>query len=247
MFRRMRERREQRERAEAAERLAAEAASLEGQATEMASLVEALSRPESLWDETGGDCPVVTKRGEEVIGVYTGVSLVELRSRKLAYKGASHGLSIRVAKGVYYRPSVHSGAISETVDEWKVLDENGTLVISNQRAVYTGRRFSREFPFSKLLSWGTELDRSSFSTPSYLVTLPVSSRVRTSAVGFPAGGNEQFRDHILCVLQCGIAMFNGTHEDFIHRLESDLEELRSAAKAKSREAAENSLSARGQA
>ena len=229
--------------AEAAARLAAEAASLAGQAAEMASLVEALSDPRSLWDEASGDSPVVTKRGEEVIGVYRGVTLVELRSRKLSYKGASHGLSIRVAKGVYYRPSVHSGAISETVDEWKVLDDDGTLVISNQRAVYTGLRYSREFPFAKLLSWGTELDRSSFSTPSYLVTLPVSSRVRTSAVAFPSGGNEQFRDKLLCVLQCGIAMFNDTHEDFINRLRSDAEELRSAARAKSREAAENSLSA----
>ena len=246
MFRRMRQRREQRERAEEAERLAAEAASLEGQAAEMDSLVEALSRPDSLWDETGGNCPVVTKRGEEVIGVYTGVSLVELRSRKLAYKGASHGLSIRVAKGVYYRPSVHSGAISETVDEWKVLDDGGTLVISNQRAVYTGLRFSREFPFSKLLSWGTDLDRKSFAKPMYLVSLPVSIRVRTSAVGFPALGNDEIRDRLLCVLQCGIALHNGTHDDFIGRLGADVDDLRSAARAKSREAAEKALAAQAQ-
>ncbi|MCY4621322.1 MAG: hypothetical protein OXD34_05730 [bacterium] len=241
MFLRMREKRRQREKAEQIKRLATEAESLERQAVNLASLVDALSEPQSLWDETAADCPIVTKRGEEVIGVFEGVSLVEMRSRKLAYKGTSYGLSIRVAKGVYYRPSMHSGAISQTVDEWKALDEDGTLVISNQRAVYTGMRFSREFPFAKLLSWGADLDRSSFSSPAYLVSLPVSSRVRTSAVAFPAGGNADVRDRLLSVLQCGISLFGGTHDDFIRRLRSDVEDLRSRSEALSREAAEAAL------
>ena len=241
MFRRMRERRRQRERAERAVRLEAEAASLEQQARDQASLADALSEPQSLWDETGADCPIVTKRGEEVIGVFEGMSLVEMRSRKRTYRGTSHGLSIRVAKGLYYRPSMHSGAISETVEEWKVLDQGGTLVISNQRAVYSGLRYSREFPFAKLLSWGTDLDRSSFSSPAYLVSLPVSIRVRTSAVAFPADGNDRYRDNLLSLLQCGISLFNGTHGDFIRRLRSDVDDLRSRSLALLREAAEKSL------
>ena len=248
MFSKRKERKRQRELAEEKARLEAEATALESEAASkaqearnLASLVEALSHPESLWDESGPNCPIVAKRGEEVIGVYDGVSLVEMRSRKLAYKGTSHGLSIKVAKGIYYRPSMHRGAISETVDEWKVLDEGGTLVISNQRAVYTGMRYSREFPFSKLISWGADLDRSSFKAPCYLVSMPVSTRVRTSAIAFLVAGNESFHEKLMSVLQCGISLHNDTHEDFIHRLRADVEDLRQRSKELSREAAEKAL------
>ena len=241
MFGRMREKRRRAAAVAEVTQLENEAVSLEQEASGLSSLIDALSRPELLWDEGGADCPIVTKRGEEVIGVFEGVSLVEMRSRKRTYKGTSHGLSIRVAKGVYYRPSKHSGAISETVDEWAVLDDDGALAISNQRVVYTGMRFSREFLFSKLISWGTELDRASFSQRVYLLSLPVSTRVRTSAIAFSAVGNDEFRDYLLSVLQCGISLFNDTHEDFIRRLRSDVDDLRSRSKALSQQAAERAL------
>ncbi len=230
MFRRFREKKEQ-------ERAARERAALEAQASELSvradsigKLAERLAEPARLWNEADPDCPIVAKRGEEILTVFTGVSLLELRTEKRSYRGTSHGLSIRVAKGVYYRPGMHSGNITETAEVWKPLDMQGEMVITNQRVVYAGTRYSREFPFAKLLSWRLALEKQALDQPHYLVTLPVSIRVRTSAVAFPASVDEDFKDTIISVVQCGISLYNGTHEDFIRQLHADAADLRTQAK-----------------
>ena len=103
------------------------------------------------------------------------------------------------------------------------------MVVTNQRVVYAGSRYSREFPFAKLLSWGLTLEGNALGSPHYLVTLPVSIRVRTSAVAFPSSLDDETREVLVSVIQCGISLYNGTHDDFIERLRSDAADLRSEA------------------
>ncbi len=229
MFRRFREKKRQ-ERA-AQERAAAEerASELAARAENIDKLANQLAEPARLWNEADADCPIVAKRGEEMLTIFEGVSLLESRTRKRTYRGTSHGLSIRIAKGVYYRPGIHSGNITESAEVWTPLDTKGAMVVTNQRVVYTGDRYSREFPFAKLLSWRLVLDRQAFERPHYLINLPVSTRVRTSAVAFPASVDEEIKDIIISVVQCGISLYNGTHEDFIRRLHADAADLRKQA------------------
>ena len=230
MFRRFKEKREraQVERRRAA--LEAEASELAAKADRVDRLADLLAAPAEIWDETGPGSPIIAKRGEEFLQMFRGVSLVELRTQKRNYRGSSHGLSIRIAKGVYYRPGIHAGSITETGEVWKPLDEGGDMVITNQRIVYVGTRYSREFPFAKLLSWGLALEREALGSPHYLVTLPVTIRVRTSAIAFPAAVDDDSRERLVSVVQCGIALHNGTHEDFIRHIRSDVSDLRSQAR-----------------
>lgn len=240
MFHKRRERKERKERervAQERERVAqkraareAEASALAAKADRIGRLADQLADPAGLWNEASPDCPIVAKRGEEMLTVFSGVSLLELRSQKRTYRGTSHGLSIRIAKGVYYRPGIHSGSITETTETWKPLDTGGDMVITNQRVVYAGTRYSREFPFAKLLSWGLTLEKKALDRPQYLVTLPVSIRVRTSAIAFPSTVKEEIKDLIVSVVQCGISLYNGTHEDFLQQLQADAADMRSRAR-----------------
>ena len=226
----LRRRREKKRLAEAARKRAAleeEAADLLRKAESNSELATLLSDPASMWDESSSNLPIIPKRREEVLFVLRGVSLVELRTVTRSYKGTSHGMSIRIAKGVYYRPGMHAGKITDSSEEWKVLDAGGDMVISNQRIVYTGSRNTREFPFAKLVAWGLELERNAFNTPQYLITLPVSSRVRTSAIALSAAAEDQTREWTLSIIQCAISLYNDTYDDFMHQLREDIRDLRS--------------------
>ena len=46
---------------------------------------------------------IVPKKSEELLHVVDGAELVEIKSRKINYGSTSHGLSIRIARGVTYR------------------------------------------------------------------------------------------------------------------------------------------------
>ena len=98
MFRRIRERRDRARAAERRATLEAEASGLDARAGTVGRLADLLADPAALWNEAGPECPIVAKRGEEVLFLFEGVSLLELRTQKRTYRGTSHGLSIRVAE-----------------------------------------------------------------------------------------------------------------------------------------------------
>lgn len=58
----------------------------------------------------------------------TGAELVEIESRKINYGSTSYGVSIRIAKGVTYRPSVSRGSMQASEEVPTVLDQ-GTLLL----------------------------------------------------------------------------------------------------------------------
>lgn len=76
--------------------------------------------------------PVVLKRGESIQWIFNNVSLREQRTR-ISYEGGSHGVSLRIMKGVSYRVGAHKGNRVENVEMVTVGD--GDLAISTS-AVY---------------------------------------------------------------------------------------------------------------
>ncbi|MDE0131005.1 MAG: hypothetical protein OXM62_06120 [bacterium] len=190
-------------------------------------ILDQLADYKSIHDERSGNLPIVPKRGEEVISVISGTELVEMRSRKRTYKGSSHGLSIKVMKGVYYRPSVHQGAIQETVEEWHPLDSGGDAVITDRRLVYAGENHTREFYWSKLVATQTADWRG-----YRLIVLPVSNRVRSSAIV----ADSESAELVMMLIQCAVAIYQEDHGAFIEQLAEDTETLRRDADEADREA-----------
>ena len=208
---------------------AAEMAEREREARLRAGLLEAvldlLHNYEEAYDESGGDLPIVTKRGEQVVSVGDGYSLVEARSRRVRHKGRSHGVSIRIAKGVWYRPTVHTAESVVQSEELVLLDE-GEMVITDRRVVFAGNRQTREFRFSKLMAMRPSFDPFTFTVPVDRLLLPVENRVRTSGLAWPRARNERRLEIVTALTNFGVALGRGDSAEYLARLEQDLRAAR---------------------
>lgn len=77
------------------------------------------------------------------------------------YVGGSSGFSFRITKGVYYRVGSYSGHPVTTTEMAKV--DEGNLVITNQRIVFTGKRKSLVIPYKKLIGFNLYSDAIQFN------------------------------------------------------------------------------------
>lgn len=66
------------------------------------------------------------------------------------YRGGSHGVSFRIARGVSYRVGASRGRMHVVGTELQTQDE-GTLTVTSHRAVFAGTRKTVEISFAKLL------------------------------------------------------------------------------------------------
>ncbi len=194
----------------------------EEECAELADEIEAYRSHEDLADESDpAECPIITKRGEEVLLVCNGPMLTETRrAPKTRYGGHSHGLSIKITKGVYYRPSVHRGAITEAPEETRIIDGKdgeGVFVVTNQRAVFRGNLHTREFRWDKLVSVSPEQVGS-----SWVVMMPVENRQRVSGVYV---GTSSTADFVMRRILFGVALQQDRGDEFIERLEDELATL----------------------
>ncbi|MCY3586368.1 MAG: hypothetical protein OXG76_11830 [Acidimicrobiaceae bacterium] len=196
----------------------------EDECTELADEIEAFRSYEDLADETDPECPIITKRGEEVLLVCHGPMLTETRrAPKARYGGSSHGLSIKIAKGVYYRPSVHRGTVEQAPEETRVIDGDdgdGVFVVSNLRAVFRGNLHSREFRWDKLVSVSPEQVGG-----SWVLMMPVENRQRVSGVYV---GTSSSADFVMRRILFGVALHQDRGDEFIDRLEGELADLQAS-------------------
>ncbi|MCY3894522.1 MAG: hypothetical protein OXF65_14650 [Acidimicrobiaceae bacterium] len=196
----------------------------ENECTELADEIEAFRSYEDMADETDPECPIITKRGEEVLLVCHGPMLTETRrAPKARYGGSSHGLSIKIAKGVYYRPSVHRGTIEQAPEETRVIDGDdgdGVFVVSNLRAVFRGNLHSREFRWDKLVSVSPEQVGG-----SWVLMMPVENRQRVSGVYV---GTSSDADFVMRRILFGVALHQDRGDEFIDRLEGELADLQAS-------------------
>lgn len=82
-----------------------------------------------------GDLPFNFQKSETLIWVFVDVNYYEQKTRK-QYVGASQGLSIRVAQGVYYRTSAFKGKPIETTET--VHSGYGFLAVTNKHLYFGG-------------------------------------------------------------------------------------------------------------
>ncbi|MCY4494727.1 MAG: hypothetical protein OXB92_12800 [Acidimicrobiaceae bacterium] len=170
--------------------------------------------PAGAYDEREG-CPIIPKRHEEVIGIVSDTGLVEVKAGRVEYRGGSSGVSFRVAKGVTLRTGAHKGTAYREPEMPRVLCAGGTLVITNQRAVYVGPKYTREFVWAKLLAF-TE----GYGEGGTSLLMPVENRQKTS--GVLVGGSY---DYVVARCEMGVAAQRGTLPQLIAELEEELEAL----------------------
>ena len=101
-------------------------------------------------DNTEG---IILKNGETVHFV-DGAILKEMRSVSVGYSGGSQGVSIRIAKGVYYRVGGTRGHIMK--EDQLVQTSMGIFLITNQRIILKPSSVeykSLEIPLNKIFSY----------------------------------------------------------------------------------------------
>jgi len=90
------------------------------------------------------------QKTEKIAYVFQGVEYHTLRTIRL-FSGVSHGLSIRVMKGVYYRPSVFKGTPVENTQV--VSGGKGTLAATNKNLYFIGPLKSMRIPYAKIITF----------------------------------------------------------------------------------------------
>lgn len=76
----------------------------------------------------------------KILGTHT-------RTRRVGYSG---GPSFRIARGVYWHAS--SYASTPVRESYTAVDDDGRLVVTNERLIFVGQRNSFSWPLSKILS-----------------------------------------------------------------------------------------------
>jgi hypothetical protein len=117
--------------------------------------------------EAGGDLPVgkapniILQKGEECHRSIPG-ALYEERVVRSTYQGDSHGVSIRIMKGVSYRVGAHRGQIQS--ERALVPVSDGQFSVTNKRLIFSGNKKSNATAYLKLLDLQVYADAIQYST-----------------------------------------------------------------------------------
>ncbi len=143
----------------------------------------------------GTDYGIVLKSGETALFADT-CRLIEPRKRRGYSSGRSSGVSVRIAKGVWYRTGSYRGTYVPGPELQTSVDV-GRAVITTSRVIFTGSKTTREWRFDKLVVFDVEGDA---------VLIHVENRQKVSGV-VPDRGSAEFHAYLavaVAAAQCGI-------------------------------------------
>lgn len=100
--------------------------------------------------KTDGNLPFNFQKNEKVIWVFQNVEYYEQKKRT-QYVGRSQGVSIRIAKGIYYRTGAFKGERVETHET--IHTDTGILGITNKHIYFTGDDKSFRIRHDKIVSF----------------------------------------------------------------------------------------------
>jgi hypothetical protein len=112
-----------------------------------------------------GDNPIQLQKDETVIWKFSPASFFEIK-KHVSYVGTNRGVSLRIARGVYYRTGSHQGQRVEHEDLTLVAD--GELAICSKNIYFLSGARAVRIPLAKIisvnvLSDGTEIFKDSAS------------------------------------------------------------------------------------
>jgi hypothetical protein len=97
-----------------------------------------------------GDLPINFQKSEKLIWAFSSADYLEDKIRR-SYVGTSHGVSMRIAKGVYYRTGSFRGHPVERTE--RVHLDSGVVAITNKHIYFSGPRKSLRVPYLKIVSF----------------------------------------------------------------------------------------------
>lgn len=97
-----------------------------------------------------GSLPINFQKDEKIVWVFHNSQYLEDKTRR-QYVGRSHGVSVRIAKGVYYRTSSFKGHAVEYTE--RVHLDTGLVVITNKNIYFAGSQKSLRLPYGKIVSF----------------------------------------------------------------------------------------------
>ena len=105
--------------------------------------------------------PIILGKGESVLWVYNDVKCFEEKVKR-EYISNRGGLSFRICKGVYYRPS--TGRMKPVAHSYMNLEGTGNLYVTNKHLIFNSPTKGVKIPYTKIIgvspySDGIELNR----------------------------------------------------------------------------------------
>lgn len=97
-----------------------------------------------------GNLPINFQKGEKIVWAFADSKYLEDKTRR-HYVGGSHGVSVRVMKGVYYRVGAFKGHPVETTE--RVHIDTGWVVVTDKNIYFAGPRKSVRLPYGKIISF----------------------------------------------------------------------------------------------
>ncbi len=96
------------------------------------------------------DHPFNLQKNEKLVWAFRGVQYIETKTKR-ERRGTSHGLSIRVARGLYYRPSTFKSRVHEWDENVHV--DTGTLGITPKHLYFSGPGKSFRVRYDKIVAY----------------------------------------------------------------------------------------------
>lgn len=96
-----------------------------------------------------GNSPFLLEKGETIIWIFQNVEFYEQRT-KTSFEGKSQGISIKIAKGVYYRTGHFKGNPITTTQMTLIAD--GMFALTNKNIYFASTSKNFKTPYSKLIS-----------------------------------------------------------------------------------------------
>lgn len=97
-----------------------------------------------------GKIPINFQIGEKVVGFFVDSEYLEDKVIR-EFVGRSHGLSIRVMNGVYYRVNAFKGRPVEHTERLHI--DTGMVVLTNKNIYFVGPKKSIRLPYQKIVSF----------------------------------------------------------------------------------------------
>lgn len=155
-------------------------------------------------------------RDEHVIAMMSGAALMESRRGPSEFRGGALGVSLRVTDRVSVRPTGFRGRSVPGEEAPTVIDE-GSFIVTDQRGIFVGQKQSREFPWSKLLSYQVV----NLVKGASVLYLPTSGRQKVSGIGADDSAVREVEQRVAFA----VAVATGRREAFIQRIKDELHSL----------------------
>ena len=115
-----------------------------------AAVIRDLTNGEITYRLNVTDHPFNLQKNERLVWAFRGVEYIETKTKR-ERRGTSHGVSIRVARGLYYRPSTFKSRVHEWDENVHV--DTGILGVTPKHLYFSGPRKSFRVRYDKIVAY----------------------------------------------------------------------------------------------